>query len=231
MDFVNFESDINTITTTAGYIDAIKNGIVPKIFKYRLTITDHDVIGYIETKDKIIILEIQCKDQNEYNSTQLGTIDGYKSEYGFFTSGGNNLPQFRRIHYTENNAFFDWITDYTNVETDVKPSSPLNQIIKSSIHTVYCFSNKFKNQKTILVFPIICISNQKINSAVYVTKLKYEQFTNPAFKRWITETYKIKESEINFNGQIPIILCNKEGLIKILEDIKCYKDKIRLALD
>jgi len=84
----------------------------------------------------------------------------------------------------------------------------------------------------ILVFPVICYSNDinKVESIVYLTKLAPEKFNNPFLINWLKDKMRMKTSEINFNGYIPIFICNEYGLSKILDDLKIYKDLVQLKI-
>ncbi|MFA5480454.1 MAG: hypothetical protein WC337_10565 [Candidatus Muiribacteriota bacterium] len=229
----SFENKINNLILEKDYFDAIKDRYISKSFKYRGLITDHDVVAYLICDDKVIILEIQCKNVNEFKKSTFKSIYDYKMNYGYFTMLNYkkyNHVGFKEIEHTQNLIYFDWRTIHKKLDDTIKSNSPLNQIIKSCFHTVYEFNYKFN--LPILVFPIVCYSNNidKVESMVYLTKLTPEKFNNPFLINWLKAKMRMNTSEINFNGNIPIFICNEIGLSKILDDMKIYKNLIQLKI-
>jgi hypothetical protein len=67
------------------------------------------VVAYLICVDKIIVLDIQCKDVNELKKSTFKSICDYKRNYGYFTMLNykkHSYIGFKEIEYTQNLIFF-----------------------------------------------------------------------------------------------------------------------------
>jgi hypothetical protein len=190
----------------------------------KIDLTDHDVVVYKKNSNRLIILEIQCKDEIKYLTFKFGKSTDMISKFGFFSCNQNFMPHFREVDSTDRECFIDWIYDFNKKMVDRENQNPLTQLFCSVIDTLTQIrdnKNLFKyKSKEIIIFPIILYS--KLKSNFYFLRIEPSIQFYDKMKDYVKEKYDAFIPRSVF----PFLLMNKKGLLEtnILDQLEQYLD-------